>query len=953
MPPSILNVCCLFVTWEILAFAPVFGAAPDNDNFANRRALVGNSVVASMDITDATVEPGEPADTNCVGLSVWWTWTAPAAGTLNIRTYAYCSVWSGDSLGTLTLLSSNRYLPCVPQFPTIDPGGGAPPMALEVAAGESIQILLAATRSQTDNNFRGGIAEFVLDFTTVRLLEPANGASFLEEEEVTFHLSPPEPGIDDGVGRPNFLISPGPYLAPAPGSWMTVSSNLAPGNYTVLAQFTNGAHRLFTTLPRTFHIRPANDDFARATELASLPAESHLCFHGATAEAGETLLPGQGSPGSLWWRWVASESGELVVSAPVAALGAYTGDQLETLTLKTNGTGSIAVPVEAGTTYYLKAAWTNEVPSGGLIVVVWPPAPDPCSSGSAFGHIYFTMRPANDNFERRKVLAGSMITESADNFVATTQGDEPEQAGSQTLWWTWTAPASGLVSLVLDPPGYIVQASIWQGEVLSNLTLITANEMAFGPGAFPRLYQFPSHEGDTFQICVGNTLFSGDGLGGRFISFSLDLCSMRITEPKDAAERIGPTNVTVHLSPPRADVEGAISGIVFQAMSSETRDCCSIFGADFRAMPLLLDPLTGVFTNLPPDDYWIYAQMTNGAGRLITTLTNLVHVRPPNDSFSAATPIGALPFLESYQLSSATDEPGEPVVSPQSLPGSVWWRWTAPATKVVVAHADGPIGVFTGDHLEKLKPAAFAPSGLYFEYTLRLSAKAGKTYLFKVSPWLFRPSWKVGLKGRFLLTDAWPNDDFAHRIALIGDDLTIIVPNTIASVEPHEPSPETYLPSPQSLWWTWTAPTNGLVLLELLTPPGGAPLLEVFSGDRLRKLSRRDLLDSPLGPYLHVRSGENLQLAFSPEPASTNAVYRLRVFPDPLPDEIGRPVRHGNGHEFSFSVNAKPGGAVILETSSDLVHWSEHLTFTSTNKDPVLIGPIIVGPGTQFFRTRR
>src|SRR5205807_4742716 len=123
---------------------------------------------------------------------------------------------------------------------------------------------------------------------------------------------------------------------------------------------------------------------------------------GATAEPGEPILPGQRSPASRWWKWVASETGELWISG-AAAVGAFTGEQLSTLTLKTNGTGSLVVPVEAGTTYYFEAASTNPPPSG-LIVVVWGgPDPDPCSLRWPFGASRFAWRHANDDFENRKL----------------------------------------------------------------------------------------------------------------------------------------------------------------------------------------------------------------------------------------------------------------------------------------------------------------------------------------------------------------------------------------------------------------------------------------------------------------------------------------------------------------------------------------------------------------------
>src|SRR6185436_5444092 len=65
----------------IIAFAKLVRAAPANDNFVDRRPLIGSitSVVATN--CGATKEAGEP---NHAGLhggsSVWWSWTARASG---------------------------------------------------------------------------------------------------------------------------------------------------------------------------------------------------------------------------------------------------------------------------------------------------------------------------------------------------------------------------------------------------------------------------------------------------------------------------------------------------------------------------------------------------------------------------------------------------------------------------------------------------------------------------------------------------------------------------------------------------------------------------------------------------------------------------------------------------------------------------------------------------------
>jgi len=137
---------------------------PDNDNFADRRVLVGGAVQDVVGIAGATVEPGEPMRTNCFSRteSVWWTWTAPASGTVNIRASAYCSVWSGDSLTNLLFLGDHSD-PFVFCFPGVN-AGGPPPVRLDVSQGQALQISAAGGSGDTR------LVQLNLDLSTVQIL---------------------------------------------------------------------------------------------------------------------------------------------------------------------------------------------------------------------------------------------------------------------------------------------------------------------------------------------------------------------------------------------------------------------------------------------------------------------------------------------------------------------------------------------------------------------------------------------------------------------------------------------------------------------------------------------------------------------------------------------------------------------------------------------------------------
>lgn len=89
---------------------------PPNDNFANAVTIslgTASSVSAVGHNTNATKEGGEPNHaSNAGGSSVWWRWTAPAAGsvTLDTRGSVYdttLGVYTGSAVSALTLVASD------------------------------------------------------------------------------------------------------------------------------------------------------------------------------------------------------------------------------------------------------------------------------------------------------------------------------------------------------------------------------------------------------------------------------------------------------------------------------------------------------------------------------------------------------------------------------------------------------------------------------------------------------------------------------------------------------------------------------------------------------------------------------------------------------------------------------------------------------------------------------
>jgi len=60
--------------------------APPNDDFANAVIVTGTDVVVSGSNVDATLEPGEPPVEGLSSHSVWWIWTPPVSGIVEVDT---------------------------------------------------------------------------------------------------------------------------------------------------------------------------------------------------------------------------------------------------------------------------------------------------------------------------------------------------------------------------------------------------------------------------------------------------------------------------------------------------------------------------------------------------------------------------------------------------------------------------------------------------------------------------------------------------------------------------------------------------------------------------------------------------------------------------------------------------------------------------------------------------
>jgi hypothetical protein len=116
----------------------------------------------------------------------------------------------------------------------------------------------------------------------------------------------------------------------------------------------------------------------------------------------------------------------------------------------------------------------------------------------------------------------------------------------------------------------------------------------------------------------------------------------------------------------------------------------------------------------------------------------------------------------------------------------------------------------------------------------------------------------------FTTNDIPPNDYFTNSTSLGSKSIVIAVgTNILATKEPGETNKIAGNPGGHSLWWSWTAPSNGIVTINT-TGSTFNTLLGVFTGDTVSNLT----------PIASNSSGQNSQVKI---PVSVGTTYRIVV----------------------------------------------------------------------------
>ena len=127
--------------------------------------------------------------------------------------------------------------------------------------------------------------------------------------------------------------------------------------------------------------------------------------------------------------------------------------------------------------------------------------------------------PANDDFPGT-TLSGLPTSATGTNVGASKEIDEPVHggiSGGASVWYSWTAPASGLVVIDTCGSDFDTVLAVYTGASMNALSTVASNSNSQGcPGFFQSLVTFAATAGTTYRVAV-------DGYGGETGSINLDV----------------------------------------------------------------------------------------------------------------------------------------------------------------------------------------------------------------------------------------------------------------------------------------------------------------------------------------------------------------------------------------------------------------------------------------------
>lgn len=357
--------------------------------------------------------------------------------------------------------------------------------------------------------------------------------------------------------------------------------------------------------------------------------------------------------------------------------------------------------------------------------------------GTASTNVNFTVnRPVNDDFTNRTPLLGTSAYALGLNHDATVEAGEPPHDGfwnHNSVWWTWTAPADGRLTLDTAGSDFSHVLLLYRGNALTNLSALGGAKNNAGPNR--ALFSVDVLGGTNHQIVVdGGYPFTEGHIALRLAFDHAPVVS--ILAPSNRATFAGP--ITVPVSVHATDVEGTVPNLQLWADN---------FGiaTNFGAAPSVFQ-----VPNVAGGSFALTARATDSSGQQRTSAARTIIVPLVNDLFANRVRISGYRFVGFGTTVGAGFEAGEPgddwpLDGPRK---SVWWEWVAPISANVTLAADSEeysagIQAYSGTNISQLTRVA-SDINDYGHNQITFAATAGSAYQISIDGFHFAAGTAAG-----------------------------------------------------------------------------------------------------------------------------------------------------------------------------------------------------------------
>lgn len=517
-----------------------------------------------------------------------------------------------------------------------------------------------------------------------------------------------QPGEPDHAGNAGGRSIWFRWQAPAAGNW--VIDTLGSSFDTTLAVYQGNSLAALTEIA-------SNDDFGG--DDSNQRFNSRLVF---TATGGSTYTiavdgfnPNPGTPssaesGGVILRWSRIVEAPVIASFSPAQGGAGTAVQI-------TGSGLIA----ASAVSFNGAVANFTVVSGLRLRATLPVGATtgpitittPAGSVTSANPFSVTQAAPNDSFANSATLVGVAGTTAGSNNGASKESGEPLHAGDSggaSVWYSWTAPASGLYGFTTAGSNFDTLLAAYTGTSVTGLTVVASNDdINVSNRASSIVFQAAS--GTTYRIAV-------DGWVGSVGDFALSW------------QRVTTAPILSSFTPNRGPRGGTIL-LTGENFNAATR--VNIGGAASAFSVLSNTQITATVPASAATGASIIT-VTTADGTAQSAAAFTVTEAEPNDLFASAVNLSGPAVIVAGSNAGAEKESGEPDHAGNAGGGSVWFAWTAPSDGQFVVETTGSnfdttLAVYTGGAVNNLSlVASDDDSGPGFASRVIFDASSGVIY---------------------------------------------------------------------------------------------------------------------------------------------------------------------------------------------------------------------------------